>query len=133
MKNSMMKVAEIEGEKTNFKLIPILPECPFVEARFSLEKKQLTIISKITYDAFKMMVKLDDAGKVMGTKPTKTSAPEPKYERLRSTNFYDYSITERADIEKMVNHLTGEKLNFDEYFKVEEKADAKIPLSNDAK
>lgn len=119
----MMKVAEIENGKENFKLIPILPECPFVEARFSLEKKQLTIISKISYDAFKMMVKLDDSGKVMTTKATKGAGSEPKYERLRSTNFYDYSITERADIEKMVNHLSGESSNFDEYFKIEEKAE----------
>lgn len=128
MKNSMLKVTEMEAGGENFKLIPISSDCPYIEVRFSLEKKILTILSKDTFDDFKMMVKITDDGEVAYTKSVKGSVPKPKYERLRSVSFYDYSITVRSDIEKFVDFITGESNDLSSYFIVAEKIEAPLKV-----
>lgn len=119
-KNSMMffKEQEENGEET-FKLIPITNECPFLEIRFDLQRKSLTVISKTVFENFKMFPKLDEQGNPAVSKVNKTGY---KFERLRQTSFYDYSISDRSDIESFVNHLDS-SINSDKlakYFVVKE-------------
>lgn len=112
----MIKVAEMENGKENFKLIPTTIDCPYLEVRFNLEKKVLTIIAKEKYEDFRIIPKLNDDGNLTASK---THESKYKHERLRMNSFYDYSITVRSDIERFVNLVTGLDNDLDKYFIVE--------------
>lgn len=115
MSKQMFLCKEVEGNKSTFKLIPISLDSPYLEVRFSFERKLLSIITKTPMEEFRMMPKIDDNGNIA---PSKVNKDGNKYERLRIQAFYDVSITNKEDIEKFVNLMTGETHDLSQYFVV---------------
>lgn len=102
-KNSMFKVTQKEENGAeSFGLLPINAECHFLECRFSMEHKILTIFSKTPITKYQMIPKLDSNGNV---KPSKVNKEGVCFERIEVRGFYDYVVTERKDIEELVGYL----------------------------
>lgn len=114
-KNSMIFLKEKEDEFDSFKLIPINKDCPFTEIRFNYAKKILTIISRITYDGFNFIPRINADGVY---EKSKTHESGYKHERLRQVSFYDYVITDKDDIKTFVNLMddTIKSEDLDKYF-----------------
>ena len=115
---SMMKVTlPWRDGKPSFKLIPIDMNCPFLEARFDLDTKVLRLMSKIKYLSQIMVPKFDDNGEVAYKpgKPIQGREPVIKQERKPNDTFYDYTINDPTDIQKMVDFLVG-PTDLREYF-----------------
>lgn len=109
------------NNKMSFKLMPLSPECNFLEARFNFDEKALNVMSKVKYQIYNMFPKLDDNGEVSYKpgKPAPGAKPVLKQERKQSDAFYDYVITEKDDIQKFVDLMTGTTNDLEQYFIVE--------------
>ena len=104
MKNSMMKVEQMEGSEKSFGLIPLTKECLYLEARFSMEHKVLTFMTSHPMKELKMLPKLDTEG---NAKVSKVNKEHIAFERLVVDSFYSFSVTNQKDIQEIVNILCG--------------------------
>lgn len=124
--NSMMIITQMENGKKSFGLVPISNDCNFLEARFSLEHKVLTVMTKVPMKEFKLLPKLDTNGNPKASKVNKEGI---SYERIIIDSFYSFQVTERKDIETLVNTLdsTVTTKDLEKYFVVEEKKKDESP------
>lgn len=104
MQNSMIFLKEKEEQFDSFKLVPIHKDSPYVEIRFNYAKKVLTIISRITYEGFNVIPRMNADGVY---EKSKTHSSGYRHERLRQVSFYDYTITDKEDIKTFVNLMDG--------------------------
>lgn len=109
-----MKIEQMEGSEKSFGLIPLTQECPYLEARFSMEHKVLTFMTIHPMKEFKLLPKLDTEG---NAKISRVNKERIAYERIVADAFYSFSVTNRTDIEAIVNILCG-PTDLSEYFKV---------------
>lgn len=100
--NTMMLVKQDENGQESFGLIAIHLESPFLECRFSLQHKILTVMTKTPLKEFKMLPALDTNGNVKGSKVNKEGIA---YTRLEIDSYYSYTITDKKDIQTLVNYL----------------------------
>ena len=101
-KNMLIVTQSHMGEPT-FSLIAATESCPFVECIYTPINKQLAIITKIQKDTFHFFSKVDDNGDVAFAKKTRVNGKTHKEERKQLKTFYEYYLTEEAEIIDFVN------------------------------
>ena len=114
IEQSMMLTSSNWGPHKTFKLIPVTPDCPYVEAIFDPTSKILAVISKVSKQAFHMIPKLDDNGDPINVKIGKRSNGKDFKEQrsLMQTNT-EYYISDKADIESLVKGFAFNADSFD--------------------
>jgi hypothetical protein len=106
---------------TTFRLIEVSKDSPFLEARFNYYNKELVIVSKEKYTAYRMLNKLDEFGEPMlqANQKKLKAGDQPKYkmERREVDINYDYMISHEDDVRFFVKSMIGElPADFDTYF-----------------
>jgi len=100
---SMMLISSKWGEADSFRLIPIENNCPFVEAIYDPDTRVLVLISNVKKQSLHMLAKLDEQGDpVKLKKPRANFKPFPE-ERKTIETFQEYYITEKSEIENIIN------------------------------
>jgi hypothetical protein len=97
----MLAITLMFGEKkeiSTFTLLPISKVCPFNEAIFDPRNKSLVVYSKEVKEAPQMLEKLDDDGNVARVRNIKPNTNPYKVERRIFGAYYEYHLTEQADI-----------------------------------
>lgn len=100
MKNSMLFVIQPEESGESFGLLSVDNNSPYLECRFSLQHKMLTVVTRFPMSEFKIVPKLD----VFGNRKFDKNNNEC-VERVLVNSFYTTSISNRKDIETFVNYL----------------------------
>jgi len=99
----MMLISSKWGEADSFRLIPIENNCPFVEAIYDPDTRVLVLISNVKKQSLHMLAKLDEQGDpVKLKKPRANFKPFPE-ERKTIETFQEYYITEKSEIENIIN------------------------------
>lgn len=119
MKQTMLltTITDEAGVET-FRLIPLTMDSFYIDARFHRGANVLSLVSKEKIDIMQSFPRLDDNGDRLAL-PGKKGQHEPtryKQERKLISSNYDYVLSEKADIQKIVDGLTGESNDLDKYF-----------------
>lgn len=105
--------SEWQGHKT-FKMIPVKPDCPFVEAIFDPESKVLVLISRTAKQSMHMLPKLDDNGDVMMMKlQPRMNGKKFKEERKVVETFLEYYMSEKSEITEFIKMFAVNQETFD--------------------
>ena len=119
IEQSMMLTSSNWGPHKTFKLIPVTPDCPYVEAIFDPTSKILAVISKVSKQSFHMIPKLDDNGDPIKVKIGKRSNGKDFKEQrsLMQTNA-EYYISDKADIETLIKGfaINADSFDYNVYF-----------------
>jgi len=119
IEQSMMLTSSNWGPHKTFKLIPVTPDCPYVEAIFDPSSKILAVISKVSKQSFHMIPKLDDNGDPIKLKIGKRSNGKDFKEQrsLMQTNA-EYYISDKVDIEVLIKGfaINADTFDYDVYF-----------------
>lgn len=95
----MMMIKSMWNEKPSFRLVPTLESCIYAEGLFDPDSGVLVLISKTKKNSFTMLPKLDDNGDPVYMKVSQRRNGSPvKEERRQVEVFYEYYITDEADI-----------------------------------
>lgn len=114
----MIKTTLIEERSPiSFRLIPITPECEFLDCTFNMQHKYLRLMSKQKYSTFELIKKVDGNGNFI---PNTKNKNEVQLERRQVDAQYEYAIVVRKEIEEFVGLMTGAHVDLEEYFKVPE-------------
>ena len=129
---SMMLTTSNWGPSKTFKMIPINQDCPYVEAIFDPSSKILAIISKVAKSSYHMIPKLDDNGDEIKMRVGKRpNGKDTKEQRVLMDTHAEYYVSERDEIENLVNGfaINADSFPIETYFK--EEAASKKPLPSD--
>ena len=119
------------GNNKTFKLIPVVPECPYNEAIFDRDSKVLALIGKEKKQSMHMIAKLDDNGDVKRMKiGRRDNGKDFAEERKTLETYYEYYIDNPQEIKDIVNMfaLNADTFDFNQY--MEEAYAEKQPASN---
>lgn len=116
-KDTMMFITQMENDKKSFGLIAISQESPFLEIRFSLEHKILTVMTKVPTREYKIIPKLDSNG---NPKPSKFNKEGICFERVEVDAFYSYTLTNKKDIINLITFLdtSVDENSLEEFFAI---------------
>ena len=131
IEQSMMLTSSNWGPHKTFKLIPITPDCPYVEAIFDPSSKILAIISKTSKNSYHMVPKLDDNGDEVTLKIAKRkNGKDIKEQRVMMDTHAEYYISEKEEIVNIVNGfaINADSFKIEDYFG-EEAVKASKPLT----
>ena len=109
--SSMTLIKSQFNGNPSFRMIPIIPECPYNEVIFDPATKILAVVSKEKKKSFKMTPKLDENGDRLyksGVVPI-----EIQEERLSIDTYYEYHLSDPSDIDRMVRQFALNKDEFD--------------------
>ena len=119
IEQSMMLTSSNWGPHKTFKLIPVTPDCPYVEAIFDPSSKILAVISKVSKQSFHMIPKLDDNGDPIKLKIGKRSNGKDFKEQrsLMQTNA-EYYISDKVHIAPLIKGfaINADTFDYDVYF-----------------
>lgn len=119
------------GNNKTFKMIPILPDCPFNEAIFDRDSKVLALIGKEKKQSLHMIAKLDDNGDIKTLKIGRRSGGKQfAEERKILETYYEYYIENPDEIKDIVNafSINADSFNFVQYME-DAYADTTSPTS----
>ena len=118
----MMVTTSNSGPNKTFKLIPISIDCPYVEAIFDPGSKILAIISRIAKETYHMVDKLDDNGDPVKMKINRRAdGSDTKKERRLLKTYAEYYITDKVEIENIINGfcVNADSFDYDQYLNAE--------------
>lgn len=98
--NNMMLIREMYNNEPSFKMIPLSNDCPYLEAAFDSQARQLVIRHRDKLSVFQMFERLDDNGHpipIQGKKIPEGSNPH-KLQRIQFDGNVTYKISHVDDI-----------------------------------
>ena len=108
----MLITSEWMGQKS-FRLMPIDKECLFVEGLYDPAQKVLVMISSAKKESLHFLAKLDENGDARKlNKPRPNGKPFPE-ERKSLVTFQEYYITEKQEIETIIDMFAVNTDTFD--------------------
>jgi hypothetical protein len=111
---SMMLVRGAWGNKTTFKMIPVVSDSPYNEGIYDLDSKVLALIGKEKKQSMYMVPKLDDFGDVKPMKIGKRSnGKDYAEERKTIDTYYEYYVENPEEIKAVINLLAINADTFD--------------------
>lgn len=109
MKPTMMIYSAEWNSKETFKLLPIEPECVFIEGIYDTESKVLVLFSKEQKDSLHMIPKLNDDGEPI---PSKNRDKKYREQRINIRTYNEYLLRKPEEIEAFLKTYVA---NIDSY------------------
>lgn len=113
MNAQMMLISVVESGVDTFQLIPLTKDSCFMEALYNRQKEVLTLIHPLSFETLQMVARVNDHG-VFEKSPANQSGY--KQERLRLKKHFDFQLTNKSEIQELVNCLTGKPQDLSKYF-----------------
>tara|TARA_R110000751_G_scaffold33547_1_gene83551 strand:- start:64 stop:510 length:447 start_codon:yes stop_codon:yes gene_type:complete len=110
------------GESKTFKLMPVLENCPFVEAIYDPLTDMLVVISKNKKQNLQFVPRLDENGNKVKSKVPKQNSVPYKEQRLSMDVLQEHYLIERSEQELFINQFTVniEDFDYQKFFKTDE-------------
>lgn len=113
MNRSMILITSTWQGRPTFKMIPTSLDCPYNEVLFDPDSKILAIVGKEKKQTFHMIPKLDNNGFPVLIKGAKANMGDAyQKERKILDSYYEYFITEEAEIRDFINRAAINITNF---------------------
>lgn len=147
--NNMMLIRDMYNNSPSFKMIPINNDCPYLEAAFDNEGKQLVLRHRDKIPVFQLFDRLDENGSPMlltGKKVPDGRSPY-KVQRIQFDGNVTYKISHIDDITKFMKRflveddqvyidmlfppMTAEQIAEMEHARAKQKEEESIALGND--
>ena len=116
---NMMLVNSTFRNAKSFTLIPVSIDSPYTEAMFDPTSGILAVISKVMKQSYHMVPKLNDDGEPMRLKnPNPQTGKTVKEERRLVDTFSEFYLTDKNDIELLINMfaINAEQFDWQQYF-----------------
>lgn len=91
--------------KANFSLIPVTLDCPYVEAIFDPESKNLVVFNKCSQTRFRMFPKLNEQGDTAALKRPRQNGVTYPEERKQMESFVEHYIENPDDIRGFIKRF----------------------------
>lgn len=101
------------GDKTTFKMMPIVEECPFTEVIYDPATTLLVVISKQKHQKFQMMERIDENGNPIPTKKPKMNGKPWAEQRLVLEVLQEYYIIDKEEQKNFINEFSINAESFD--------------------
>jgi hypothetical protein len=112
-----MKVNIAWDNLPTFSLIPLNQDVFFIEAAFEPRTKVLNIITKVKYEGFTMIPKLNTKGQLIPIPGKNSKQDSYEQERRNIEKFYELKIIKRSEIEEFCQLFAGTTVEeLDPYF-----------------
>lgn len=111
-KNMLLLTSFWQGALT-FKMMPTSLDCPYAEVIYVPQSKGLAIISKIEYEKFSMVPKLDAKGNRILISGGKKDKPEFQEERKLFRTLYEYQIIGREEVVNFIKAFASNEADYD--------------------
>ncbi|HPQ79978.1 MAG TPA: hypothetical protein PLG47_05960 [Candidatus Dojkabacteria bacterium] len=117
LKNSMMLTTTNWGKDKSFNLIPVVTDCPYVEALYNPAASTLAIIGKTKKETFHMIPRLDANGHPEQLKVVNNSQEPYKKQRVQQESYTEYYITDKKEIEDFIKlfAINSDSYNYKQY------------------
>lgn len=112
-KKSMMLITSQWGENKSFRLMPIEPNCVFVEGIYDPSQKVLAMITKEVKQSLHMLAKLDEQGDAQKLKKPRTNGKPYPEERKTLETYQEFYISEPKEIETIIEMLASNSDTYD--------------------
>lgn len=103
---TMMLVTSPWNGKKAFKAIPVHKDCPYTEFLFDSDSKILVVITTTIKDNLHVVPRLDENGDPVKTKGPRLNGKTYKEARIQIETFTEHYITEKEDMEALINMHT---------------------------
>jgi len=110
---SMMLITSSWNEKPSFRMIPVETSCPYNEVIYDTELKAIAIVSKEKKDTFQFLPKLTPEGDLLPLRKPRSNGSRFAEERKLVETYYEYFVTEPAEIEAFIQHFAINAGSFD--------------------
>jgi hypothetical protein len=119
VEKSMLLIKSAFGSVKSFKLIPIKPDCPFVECLFSPNEQIMVCIGRTMKQSYHMVPKLDDNGDEIPVKgKPRSNGKTIKEERRLVDTFSEHYIVTEEEIRNVINMfaINPDAIKLEEFF-----------------
>ncbi len=110
---TMMLINSFWQGDVTFKMIPISTDCPFAEVIYIIKGKGLAVISKIEYEKFSLVPRLNSKGDRIPIKKGKQGEMEFEQDRKLFRTLYEYQIIDRSEVEWFIKKFAENEELFD--------------------
>lgn len=110
---SMMLITSSWNEKPSFRMIPVETSCPYNEVIYDTELKAIAIVSKEKKDTFQFLPKIGPEGDLVQLKRPRMNGSHYAEERKLVETYYEYFVTEPAEIEAFIQRFAVNAEEFD--------------------
>lgn len=100
-KNMLVVKTSLMG-MPNFTLIPLTLDCPYAEAIFEPNSKNLIVFSKVTQTRFRMLTRLNENGDPVTPKKPRPNKESTAEERKQMESLMEHYIADVEDIKSFV-------------------------------
>jgi hypothetical protein len=118
------------SDKTTFKLMPLVEDCPYTEVIYDPASTLLVVISKQKHQKFQMMERLDESGNPIPTKKPKMNGKPWAEQRLILEVLQEYYIVDEQEQIEFIKEfaINADTFDYTKFFhKVDENASLHIP------
>ena len=99
--------------------MPVTNDCPYVEGIYDPDSSVLVLMSILKKQTFHMIPKLDDNGDAVRAKTKRSNGKEHREQRTQFETFQEYYITEKKEIENLIERLAvnSDSFNYKQFLK----------------
>ena len=101
------------GNNKTFKMMPVVEDCPYIEAIYDPNTMLLVVISKLKHEKLQMLERLDADGSPIKAKKPKLNNKPWQEERISMNILQEYYITEEAEQEEFIKEFGINAESFD--------------------
>lgn len=101
------------GNNKTFKMMPVVEDCPFIEAIYDPSTMLLVVISKSKHEKLQMLERLDADGSPIKAKKPKLNNKPWQEQRVSMNILQEYYITEEAEQEEFIKEFGINAESFD--------------------
>ena len=110
---TMILVTSTWGDRKTFRMMPILKDCPFIEAIYDPESKMLAMITHFKKNTFHMVPRLNAKGERIPTKTVKKNGNQYEEQRVELETSQEFYVIEKAEIEDLIQKLAINSTEYD--------------------
>lgn len=110
---TMMLINSPWNGKKSFKAIPVHKDCPYTEFLYDSDSKIMVVITTTVKDSMHVVPRLDENGDPVKTKTPRPNGKTYKEARIQIETFTEHYITEKEDMEQLINMHVVNASSFD--------------------